>query len=254
VLKYIKFKNPDALLTFRVTNMKKKLIERKKLRSSRFVAAAAITLLVFLIGYMASAQINKLKLDNLEYLEQDLRIDSLSSELLLTMVQKDLCKSINITSYNEELSTYGKRITYLESLYGFSSDEVTRLKNYYSLLEIRHWILARDLNEKCDANKTLVIYFYTNYGCEDCEDQGLVLTNIHRKYPFFNIYSFEYNLNNSAVDFLKATYDIPPYRLPALIVDDEVFYGFQSKEKLMEVMELERKLSEDKFSHPENYD
>jgi hypothetical protein len=229
------------------------MISRKKIKSSRYVAALAITLLIFLLGYMASSQINENKVNKLAYFEQDLRIDSLSSELLLQLIQKDLCKSINMTSYNEELSSYGKHITYLESIYSFSSEEVTRLKNYYSLLEIRHWMLANDLNKKCDQNKSLVIYFYTNYGCADCEDQGLVLTNLHRTHPFFNIYSFEYTLNNSAIDFLKEIYNIPTNRLPALVINDEVYYGFQSRGSLIKVMDLERKLEEDKIIHPELY-
>lgn len=232
----------------------RKIIERKKIKSSRYIAALAITLLIFLLGYMASSEINKNKVEQLAYFEQDLRVESLGSELLLQLIQKDLCNSINITQYNEELSLYGKRITYLESIYSFSSEEVIGLKNYYSLLEIRHWLLAKDLNEKCSQNKSLVLYFYTNYGCEDCEDQGLVLTNVHRDYPFFNIYSFEYTLNNSAVNFLKERYNIQTNRLPALVINDEVYYGFQSKKTLIEIMDLERKLSEDMELHPEFYD
>jgi len=233
--------------------MAKPKIPRKRIKSSRFIAALAITLLIFLLGYMVSSEINKNKLNKINYFEQDLRIESLSSELLLQLVQKDVCGSVNITSYNEELASYGKRITYMESVYGFSSEEVVRLKNYYSLLEVRHWLLAKDFNEKCTQNKSLIIFFYTNYGCTDCEDQGLVLTNLHKEYPFFNIYSFEYNLNNSATDYLKQRYDIPSNRLPALIINDEVFYGFKSKESLIETMDLEKKLFEDKLIHPEQY-
>jgi hypothetical protein len=220
------------------------MISRKKIKSSRYIAALAITLLIFLLGYMASSEINKTKVDKLNYFEQDLRIESLSSELLLQLVQKDLCNSINLSSYNEELASYGTRITYLESMYSFSSQEVVRLKNYYSLLEIRHWMLANDLNTKCDQNRSLVIYFYTNYGCTDCEDQGLVLTNLHKTYPFFNIYSFEYTLNNSAIDFLKQRYNIPTNRLPAVIINDKVYYGFQSKDTLIKLMNLDAKLKQ----------
>lgn len=229
------------------------MVLRKKIKSSRYVAALAITLLIFVLGFVTSSQINKNKVDALNYFEQDLRVDSLSSELLLQLIQKDLCNSINVTTYNEELSSYGKRITFLESVYGYSSEEVVRLKNYYSLLEIRHWLLAKDMNEKCEENKSFVIYFYTNYDCVDCEDQGLVLTNTHRNYPFFNIYSFEYTLNNSALDYLKQRYNVPANRLPAVIIDDTVYYGFQSKDVIIAVMDLERKLADDKAKHPQDY-
>ncbi len=230
------------------------MISRKKIKSSRYVAALAITLLIFLLGYMVSSQINKNKVDKLNYFEEELRVNSLSSELLLQLVQQNLCSSINLSSYTEELTSYGRRVTYLESMYGFSSEEVIQLKSYYSLLAIRHWMLAKDLNDKCNANRSLVIYFYTNYGCTDCEDQGLVLTNLHRAYPFFNIYSLEYTLNNSAVNFLKEKYDVKTDRLPTLIINDEVYYGFQSRDALIKIMDLERKLEEDKAIHPSLYD
>jgi hypothetical protein len=229
------------------------MISRKKIKSSRYIAALAITLLIFLVGYTVSTEINKTKVNSLSYLEQDLRADSLSNELLLQMIQSDLCASINITSYTSELATYGKRITYLESLNGFSSPEITRLKNYYSLLEIRHWMLMDSINRKCEKQTPLVLYFYSNYECADCEDQGLVLTNVHRDYPFFNTYSFEYTLNNSAVDYLKVKYDIPKNRLPAVVIDGKVYYGFQSKETLIKTMNLTQLLEEDKIEHPERY-
>lgn len=230
------------------------MLERKKIKTSRYVAALAITLLIFMMGYLVSSEIENSKRNKLTYLEQDLRVESLSNELLLQLVQEDLCSSINISSYTEELTSYGKKVTYLESLYGYSSEETTSLKNYYSLLALRHWMLSNDVNKKCNRDTPLVLYFYTNYGCEDCEDQGLVLTNVHKNYPLFNIYSFEYMLNNSAVDYLKLKYNIPPHRLPALVIDDEVYYGFQSKETLIKVMDLEQKLLIDKALHPELYE
>jgi hypothetical protein len=229
------------------------MLSRKKIKTSRYVAALAITLLIFMGGYMVSSEIDKLKLNKLSYLEQDLRVESLGSELVLQLIQNDLCGNVNSTAYTEELTTYGKRVTYLESLYGFSSEETARLKNYYSLLEIRHWMISNNINEKCNQNTPLVIYFYTNYGCEDCEDQGLVLTNVHKNYPLFNIYSFEYMLNNSAIDYLKDKYNISQNRLPALVIDNDVYYGFQSKDLLIKVMSLEQRLAIDKQMHPELY-
>lgn len=230
-----------------------KLLARKRIKTSRYVAAIAVTIVIFLLGYLVSTELNMNKLNKLTNLEQDIRIDSLSSELLLQLVQEDLCASINVTSYTEELSNYGRRVTYLESLYGYDSEETIRLKNYYSLLAIRHYMISDSINKKCNKDTPLVMYFYTNYGCADCEDQGLVLTNVHRNYPFFNIYSFEYMLNNSATDYIKDRYDITPDRLPALIIDGEVYYGFQSKDTLIKVMDLEQRLAMDKIMHPEQY-
>ena len=228
-------------------------MDRKKIKTSRYLAAIAITILIFMIGYLVSSEIDNLKLSKLSFLEQDLRIDALGSELYLQLVQGDLCNNVNSTLYTEELSTYGKRVAYLESIYGFSSQETMQLKNYYSLLEIRHWIILKNINLECNQDVPYVLYFYTNYGCTDCEDQGLVLTNVHTNYPLFNTYSFEFVLNNSATDFLKEKYNITPNKLPALVIDDQIYYGFQSKDTLIKVMNLTQRLAIDKQKHPELY-
>jgi hypothetical protein len=229
------------------------MITRKKIKSSRYVAAFAVTLVVFLLGYIVSSEINNIKFNKLTDLEQELRTGSLSNELVLQLIQTDQCESINVSSYTSELSTYGKRLTYLESLYAYSSQKIMDLKIYYTLLEIRHWILAKEINNRCNENITLVLYFYTNYGCTDCEDQGLVLTNVHNNYPFFNIYSFEYALNNPAIDYLKKRYNIQQNRLPTIIINDKVYYGFISKKDLIEIMDLETKLAENKKRYPDLY-
>lgn len=226
------------------------MISRKKLKTSRYVAAFALTIIVFLVGYIVGGQISEMKLQNLQRLEQEIRVESLSNELVFQLVQKDLCASINMTSYTEELASIGKKLTYMETIYGFDAPEVVQLKNYYSLLQIRHWMLAQEVNNKCGYDKPTILYFYTNEGCVDCEDQGLVLTNVYRNYPLFNTYSLEYNLENPAIEFLEERYDIKREHLPTLVIDGEVLYGFQSKDFLVERLELERRLAETRQMSP----
>jgi hypothetical protein len=227
------------------------MISRKKIKTSRYLAALALTVVVFLIGYIIGSEINDMKLQNLQRLEQDIRVESLGNELVFQLVQKDLCGSINMTSYTEELADIGKRLTYMESIYGYNAPEVVQLKNYYSLLQVRHWILTGEVNQKCGYDQPTILYFYTNDGCVDCEDQGLVLTNVYRNYPLFNTYSFEYNLENPALDFIKQRYDIKPERLPTLVINGEVHYGFQSKDFLVEKLALEDRLARAQQEHPE---
>jgi hypothetical protein len=221
------------------------MISRKKLKTSRYIAGLVVAVSVFLFGYMLSSQINSGKLKELSDMEQDFRTEGLSNELMFQLVQSNLCNNINLTSYNLEISKIGRRLTYMESIYGFNSSEVVRLKEYYALLEIRHWILSKEINVKCGYNIPLILYFYTNTGCADCEDQGFVLTNIYNDYPFINTYSFESTLNNAAVNYLKSIYNISNSRLPTLVIDDKIYYGFQSKDALIEILYLEN-LSKDK--------
>lgn len=229
-------------------------MNRKNIKSSRYLAAFSLTLVIFLLGYILGTMISEAKLQKVYDLENNIRVESLGNELLFQLVSRDLCDAVNMTSYTEELTETGRRLTYMEGLYGYDSPPVLQLKNYYSLLLIRHWLLSEQLRDKCGIDKPFVLYFYTNQGdCSDCEDQGIVLTGVHKEYPFFNTYSFDYYQQNPALNFLKERYGILPSRLPTLVIDNKVYYGFQSKEFLLQTMDLERRLAEDKKAHPERY-
>ncbi len=228
-------------------------MQRKRLNKSRYLAAFFFTVAIFLSGLIVGNHVSDMKLQALYNLQNELRVESLGNELMFQLVEKNLCENINLTSYTEEISKIGQKLTYMESLYGYEDIKVWSLKSYYSLLLVRHLLITEKAKEECNKTTPVVLYFYSNKNCEDCEDQGLVLTNIHKNYPLFHIYSFEYALNNAAVDFLKEKYEIDPNRLPTIVIDNKIFYGFQSKKFLLEYMDLEKRLEEDKLIHPEWY-
>ncbi|MGM5488782.1 MAG: hypothetical protein ACQESG_07575 [Nanobdellota archaeon] len=230
------------------------MISRKKIRPSRYLAAFSLTIVIFLVGFIVGSFINEMKFQKVYDLQYDIRIESLSNELLHELVSNDLCENINMTSYNTEMYELGKRITYMEEVYGYDSEKVQPMKNYYSLLLIRQLVLNKKADQECNLSTPNVLYFYTNRDCEDCSDQGLVLTSVHKKYPFFNTFAFEYHLENHALDFLKKKYEIDPNRLPTLVIDDETYYGFQSREFLIDKLDLPEKLAQEKKEHPAWYD
>jgi len=214
-------------------------MHRKKIKSSRYVGALAITIVIFLLGFIIGSAINEQKLQNIYDLENDIRVESLGNELVFEMISNNLCEYVNTTAYTTEITNIGRKLTYMESIYGYDKPQVHNLKNYYNLLLIRHWIINKEMNEKCNVKKPNLLYFYTNFGdCVDCEDQGLVLTNIHKKYPYFNSYAFEFKEDNPAVNFLKEKFKLSEERLPTLVIDGKVYYGFQSKDFLINTMNL----------------
>lgn len=230
-------------------------MDRKKIKSSRYVAALALTLVIFLIGFIIGGVLNETKLQQVYDLEHDIRVESLGNELVYELITADLCENTNLTSYTTEITELGRRLSYMEQVYGHDNAQVHNLKNYYALLLIRHWIINEQIEEKCKTPKPSVLYFYSNFGdCVDCEDQGLVLTNVHRNYPFFTTYSFEFNEDNPALNLLKEKYSIDADRLPTLVIDGKTLYGFQSKEYLIEYMNLTGLLDEQKRLHPDWYD
>jgi hypothetical protein len=76
------------------------------------------------------------------------------------------------------------------------------------------------------------LYFYSNKAeCPDCEKNGYVLDALHEKYPDMRIYSFDYNSEEAAVQTLISIYHVEP-KLPAMIINNDPYYGFRSLQTL----------------------
>lgn len=213
-------------------------MNRKKINKYLYISAFFIAATVFLVGYIVGSSLNQIKLQSVYDLEHDIRIDALGNELAFELMKSDVCENINLSSHTEKLADIGNKLTYMEQYYGFNSSEVRSMKSYYSLLLVEHLILNENVKEQCgNINKQSVIYFYTNFeGCEDCEDQGKVLTNLHRNNPSFLIYSFEYAEDNEAIKYLKEKYDVERHKLPVIVINETPYYGFQSRDKLSEIL------------------
>src|SRR5690606_9365675 len=128
----------------------------------------------------------------------------------------------------------GERLSYAEETRGANDAEVIALKRYYSLLQIKDFMLMRTISQECGVNFAFILYFYGK-DCEECQRQGYVLTRLRQDYPQLRVYSFDYNLDVSAIKTLISINKIEN-TLPALLIEDTNYYGFQSVEKLEETI------------------
>ena len=60
------------------------------------------------------------------------------------------------------------------------------------------------------------------------------MSYLHKKYPKLDIYSFDINMENNALSTIKDIYGIR--QVPSLIINDEVYPGFISKEEIESVL------------------
>ena len=88
----------------------------------------------------------------------------------------------------------------------------------------------KKISVKCNTKPVFVLYFYSSK-CQECEQQGYVLTYLREQYPNLRIYSFDYNLDNPALRTLISLYKVPAIT-PSIVIDDEVYSGFMDKNKL----------------------
>lgn len=206
-------------------------MHRINVSKTKYLAVFATTTLIFLIGLYIGHTITNTKLQKVDDLEQDMKVDTMAIELQYLMLAEDPCSFINASSLTEELYNIGAKLDYMENQLGNKNPTVLRIKEYYSLLEVRHWLYMKKVKKECNYTIPLILYFYSNIGdCPTCKEQGFVLNYIHKKFPAMNIYSFDINIENIALDTIKEIYSVR--KSPTLIINDKVHTGFRNSKEI----------------------
>lgn len=204
----------------------------------KYVAAFAITTLIFIVGIIIGNYISTQKLSTIDDLQRDLMQKTISSELQYLLMSEHPCESVDASELTQELFDIGSKLDFMENQLGKTNADVISLKAYYSLLEIRHWLFLKKTKKECGVNADLIVYFYSNEGdCPECQQQGYVLSTIHRNYPSVNIYSFDINIGDPAVTTLRRIYGAKA--APTLIINDKIMPGFHSMHEIEEMFRQE---------------
>ena len=93
----------------------------------------------------------------------------------------------------------------------------------------------KKISQQCNDKTAFILYFYSNQSCDDCQDQGFVLTKIHELYPQIRIYSFDYDYNIPTIETLKSIYNIKN-QLPALYINGKVTYGLKTLDQIKKLI------------------
>src|SRR3990167_4331812 len=230
--------------------------EARKARWLTYVIAFGITTIIFGTALYVSNYFNDLRAAEIRAAQDNISIDILSSETQFDLLAEQSCRDISESSIlSTELRSIAERLSYLEGQSGVDTEELTSLKRYYSLLQIKDILLMQRVSEKCRLNPVF-LFFYSNEGdCDTCEEQGDVLTELSRDYPQLRVYSFDYNL---AVSPLRTLININNVEddLPALVIKENVYYGFRDSEAIKEILpelaKLKTATSTDKTTEAKN--
>jgi glutaredoxin len=191
-----------------------------------------ITAIIFATAIFLSNYFGQKKIEEIRSIQDKISIDILSSETQYSLLEFSACKDLGTSTLSSELGSLGDKLSATEDERGADDPQVQYLKRYYSLLEIKDYILMNQIIEKCKKTPVSIIYFYsTDQSCPDCQREGYVLDKLRERYPSLRVYSFDYNLDLSAVQTLIKISKIED-KLPALFINDKRYYGFQSIEDL----------------------
>ena len=206
----------------------------------KYTIVLFITTTIFITGLWFSNYLNNKKIEQLKSIESTISLDLLSSEVQFSLLEEQSCKDISTSVLSKELNSLADKISYSESNIGTDNNDVISLKKYYSLLEIKDYLLMKKITERCGQKSIFVLYFYKNDNCEDCTKQGYVLTSLREKYPNLRVYSFDYKIDNPAIKAMISIYNVPD-NLPALVINGKVHSGFKSVEEIEKTFpELEK--------------
>jgi len=177
----------------------------------------------------AVSYLNNARIAELLTIEDQISIDTLSLDTQFSLLETAPCDSVaSSTTLISSLADLGNRLSYTENQLGSDNPQVQRLKQQYSLLEIRDYLITKQLAAACGTKPVTVLYFYSNAGdCTDCDKAGYALSYLRTTYPTLRVYSFDYNLNLGALKTFITITKVTD-TLPAFVIDGKRSYGFTS--------------------------
>lgn len=209
---------------------------QKNIDYKKYLFSFLITSIIFGTAIYLSNYFGQKKIGEIRNIQDKISIDILSSETQFSLLEQSSCEDVGTGSLSTELSNLEAKLSYTENERGVDDPEVQTLKKYYSLLEIKDYLLMNKISEKCKKTPLSIIYFYSNNdSCRDCEKEGYVLTRLRETYPDLRVYSFDYDMELSAVQTLIRINKVKN-ELPALVINGKVHYGFKTVEEIEKII------------------
>ncbi len=198
----------------------------------------SLVITVVLIGTVVYAinYLNQQRVAQLNTIEDQLSTDTLSVETQYALLENAPCSdftngsSTEDTLLSQEVSSLGDKLSYTESKLGSTDPQVLQLKDQYTLLEIRDYLLTEQLSKTCNLKPTIVLYFYSNNtgSCNtECDQASADLQYLRQTYPSIRVYSFDYNLDLAALKTLETVEKVRP-TFPAFVINNKQYYGYTS--------------------------
>lgn len=215
----------------------------RKISKEIYIAAALITLGVFLLGLLLGLVIegkrttyieSVSKKQNLEYSSLQVQyafIDQLSQEKNCDAVAKTFEENI------KNLESTRLRLESFDTDAKINKNEFDLLKRDYILAQLRYWLLAKTTKDLCGSEIVSILYFFSdNKECPDCDEQAFVLTYLKKLFKEkLLIFSFDSKFEKEPmINLLKKSYNITTY--PNLIIEGKKQSGFNDKESILKTI------------------
>lgn len=205
----------------------------KKIEWKKYLLSFVITSLIFIFVFSLVSYLNGRKITSVQKIQQGITADLIGLETQFDLLKSAPCAAIERGSLSDQVDTLGRKVSYMERVRGEDDEDVLSLKRYYTLLQVKDFLLAKEVSNQCDIDIQSVLFFYKK-DCLECLKQGAILTRLKTEYPWLRIYSFDIGLESSLLSTFGALYDIDT--APTLVINEEAFSGLKNKEEVLEIL------------------
>jgi len=208
-----------------------------------YIKAAILTILVFFSGLILGIWLDQYRLQDVKKRITSLDVSWNDARLLYTYfqkIEKDYCELAfeQNLAYNHKIYKEGLEIELAEKTNRFTP-ELQEEKRRYVLLQTQFWLNSIELKEKCNFTYNNVVYLYKQHNLTrdeviDQKTQASILLDLKERCGNkIMLIPLAADLNLTIIDAIKNQYKIEKY--PAIIVDNIVFQGVTTLEKINEV-------------------
>ncbi|MEI6304885.1 MAG: hypothetical protein WCP09_02590 [Candidatus Taylorbacteria bacterium] len=203
----------------------------------RYIITFIFTAAIVVTALLISSWINSQRVDELRNIQDSISVNLLSSDVQFNLLRDASCSDLFNSSIGQELGSLSDKLSYMESIGRGNDTDVVTLKKYYSLLEIRDYLLSNSAASKCPSRPVTILYFY-KANCPDCDRQGQILTYLRQHNPdVLRVYSFDHDLDVSAVRTLANIHKIAePF--PNIVIGGKTLSGLQSIESIEKILPI----------------
>lgn len=164
-------------------------------------------------------------------LEKNLQSVQIEQIFIESLTHEQMCEysSISMNQLVTDLRTFWEKLPFRIEAYeqhNELSEEYLKVKQGYTQLSMRTWVLAKNKYDLCDTNLIPVLYFY-EIPCENCIKQGRELDKlqqeIFKKGSDILVFTVDRNADELIVQNIAAYYNIT--KTPAIIIGDDIYQG-----------------------------
>ena len=111
-----------------------------------YIIGVLIALIILVTGFLLGTAVTQSRYTGVEGFETNLKINAFNFDIQYLLLQQEPCEFIE-AGLNDELYVVGEQLVSLEEKRGFDNKDVIKLKNYYSILQIRDWLFLKSYKE-----------------------------------------------------------------------------------------------------------